>query len=182
MPTSSPAGTHDGRTRITPWRWWLLLAAPFAGWTAYLALMAHWTGNPLEGIEAQQHWAVHSVSNLWDLAKFIVGFWTPTDWHAFRGSLLDRLSFVLVLYFLPMVWRLDKDLVVWVYVLGILPAMSGTFTSYTRFASCVFPLFIALGVFLARPDRKLSRWAMVAIFAPLHAVLLWRFVNFRWAG
>jgi hypothetical protein len=182
MPASSPDGAHDGWAMTTPCQWWLLLAAPLAGWAAYLALMAHLTGNPLEGIEAQQHWGVHSVSNLWNLPKFIVGFCTPTEWHAFRGSLLDRSSFVLLLYSLPMVWRLDKDLIVWVYVLGILPAMSGTFTSYTRFASCVFPMFIALGVFLARPDRQLFRWAMVAIFAPLHAVLLWRFVNFRWAG
>jgi hypothetical protein len=71
---------------------------------------------------------------------------------------------------------------VWIYVLGILPAMSGTFTSYTRFASCAFPMFIALGVFLGRPERRFLRWATVWIFATLHAVLLWRFVNFRWAG
>jgi hypothetical protein len=182
LPTPPPDGTQDGRAIAKPCRWWLLLAGPLAGWAAYLVLMAHWTGNPLEGIEAQKHWGVHSVSNLWNLPKFIVGFFTPTEWHAFRGSLLDRSSLVLLLYSLPVAWRLDKDLMVWIYVLGILPAMSGTFTSYTRFASCAFPMFIALGVFLGRPERRFLRWATVWVFATLHAVLLWRFVNFRWAG
>lgn len=71
---------------------------------------------------------------------------------------------------------------VWSYVLGVLPAMSGTFTSYTRFASCAFPMFIALGWFLAPRDRRYLRFGAVMIFAALHIVLVWRHVNFRWAG
>ena len=59
--------------------------------------------------------------------------------------------FLVLVYTLPVVWRLGKDLVVWTYVLGILPAMSGTFTSYTRFAAVAFPLFVAVaGLFLGR--------------------------------
>jgi len=167
----------------------LLLAAPLLGWAAYLALMGVWTGNAFEGFAAQRHWGVHAVGNLWDVPKFVVGFFTPSEWHAFRGSVLDRCAFVLVLYCLPVLWRLDKSLLVWIYVLGILPAMSGTFTSFTRFASCGFPFFIALGVFL-KPDpgargwgiRAWLRWVLLAVFALLHVVLVWRFVNFRWAG
>ena len=183
--------SRTARSRMTDWpgallgvvarRGWLL-AAPLLGWSIDLAFMWHCTGNPFEGIAAQRYWGVHYTSNLWNVPKFIIGFFTPTEWHAFRGSLLDRLSFVLLLYSLPVVLRLDKDLMVWIYVLGILPAMSGTFTSYTRFASCAFPMFIALGVFLGRPERRFLRWATVWVFATLHAVLLWRFVNFRWAG
>ena len=86
--------------------------------------------------------------------------------------------------------------------------MSGTFTSYTRFASCAFPVFIALAAFFAaeRGGRKTEltpatetappaplvarpwslvlglKWALLAVFAALHIVLVWRFVNFRWAG
>lgn len=162
-------------------RTWLL-AAPLAGWAAYLSLMWHWTGNPLEGFDAQKHWAVHSVSNLWNVPKFVVGFFSPTQWHEFRGSVLDRCVFILLLNCLPVIWRLDKRLLVWTYVLGILPAMSGTFTSYTRFASCCFPMFIALGVFLSRPEWRWLRYGLLAVFAVLHVLLLWRFVNFRWAG
>lgn len=163
--------------------YWLLLA-PLVGWGAYLWLMWHWTGNPFEGFEAQKNWKVHAISNLWNVPKFLAAFITPTRWHAFEGSLLDRCVFVLLVYCLPAIWRLDasRGLMVWTYVLGILPAMSGAFTSYTRFASCAFPMFLALAVFLAPPERRWLRWGLLAVFAALHIVLAWRYVNFRWAG
>jgi hypothetical protein len=160
---------------------WLLLA-PLLGWATYLALMGSWTGNPFEGFEAQKYWGVHSVGNLLNVPKFVVGFFAPTEWHAFRGSVLDRCVFVVLLYCVPALWRLDKGLLVWVYVLGILPAMSGTFTSFTRYASCAFPMFIALGVFLGRREWRWPRYAVLTVFVALHVVLVWRFVNFRWAG
>ncbi len=178
---------------LTPWG---LVAAPLAGWGLYLGLMWHWTGHPFEGFAAQRYWGVHTVSNLWDVPKFVTGFFSPTEWHEFRGSLLDRLVFVLVLYTLPVLWRLDRGLLVWTYWLAILPAMSGTFTSYTRFASCAFPVFVALAHWLnpdaSRPGSAVGvghsryrgwlKWGVLAGFLALHGVLVWRFVNFRWAG
>ncbi len=214
---SRPTGTAVGSAAASPYqetggasryRVWRLLAAPVIGWGVYLALMWHWTGHPFEGFAAQKSWGVHSVWNLVNVPKFVVGFFNPTEWHEFTGSLLDRCVFVVLLYTLPVLWRLDKGLLVWTYWLGILPAMSGTFTSYTRFASCAFPVFIALGAFFGaeRRERKTEptpathtappaslvsrpwplvpglKWALLAGFAALHIVLVWRFVNFRWAG
>jgi len=161
--------------------WWLLLA-PLLGWGLYLALMFSWTGNAFEGFAAQKHWGAHSVWNLVNIPKFVVGYFTPTQWHEFTGSLLDRCMFLPLLYCLPLLWRLDKSLFVWAVVLGVVPAMSGTFTSYTRFASCAFPMFIAMALYLGRPERRHLRWGTLILFATLHVVLLWRFVNFRWAG
>ncbi len=162
-------------------RTWLLVA-PLLGWGIYLLLMWHWTGNPFEGITAQKYWGVHAINNLWNLPKFMIGFFTPTNWHAFKGSVLDRCAFMPILYCLPVLWRLDKRLLLWIYILGILPAMSGTFTSFTRFASCAFPLFIALAVVFQRPERRRMGYGMLGAFGLLHAVLLWRFVHFCWAG
>ncbi|MBI3192719.1 MAG: hypothetical protein HYZ36_08645, partial [Pedosphaera parvula] len=200
-------GRLEARSTLARWCWrdFVLLLAPLVGWAGYLGLMWQWTGNPFEGFEAQKHWGVHSVSNLIDVPKFLLGFFEPTEWHAFTGSLLDRCVFILLLYTLPVQWRLDKGLLVWTYMLGVLPAMSGTFTSLTRFASCAFPMFIALGAFLSpecaarsaegapatRPSalvaplpclRAAVRWGLLAVFVTLHIVLVWRFVNFRWAG
>ena len=141
-PISIPAGRiHQTR------RAWLLLAGPLAGWGCYLAFMAANTGNPFEGFAAQRYWGVHSIFNLIDIPKFVTGFLDAATWHDYNGSLLDRSMFVVLLYCLPALWRLDKGLCVWTWALGIAPAMSGTFISFTRYASVDFPLFIALASF-----------------------------------
>jgi hypothetical protein len=163
-------------------RHYTLLLAPVAGWAAYLALMWHWTGNPWEGIQAQKHWGVHSITNLVNMPKFLLGLFSPTQWHAFRGSLLDRVLFILLLYTLPVQWRLGKDLLVWSYVLGVLPAMSGIFTSFMRFEATAFPLFIALAAFFLERRNRWPSFAFLSLLVVLHAMLLWRYVNFRWAG
>jgi hypothetical protein len=177
-------GTAQGSTGVLPhraWAWWLPFT-PLGGLGCYMGLMWHWAGSPFEGFAAQQYWGVHSISNLWNMPKFVIGLFNPTTWHEFTGSLMDRCVFILLLYCLPVIWRLGKDLFVWTLVLGVVPAMSGTFTSFTRFASCVLPMFIALAVLLSKPERRWLRFTTVTVFAGLHVVLLWRFVNFRWAG
>lgn len=154
-----------------------------AGWGCYLGLMWHWTGNPFEGLQAQKYWGnTHAVSHLWDVFGFAAGFFEATGWHGFRGSLLDRMGFLLLLVCLPVMWRQGKDLLAWVYMLGIAPAMSGTFTSFLRYESTVFPLFIALAVSVVSFNRAWPRWFWLVAGAGLHGLLVWRFVNYRWAG
>lgn len=170
----------------TPWRTGFVgiatVLSPAVGWVGYLALMMLWTGDPLAGIEAQRHWNVHAIGNLWDVLQLVAGLLHPTTWHDFRGSMLDRLVFVLVLVLLPVIKRLGWDLVVWTYVLAVIPAMSGTFVSFTRFAGCAFPVFLGLAFFLCQPTRTWARWVVLGVFVLLHAVLVWQFLNFRWAG
>ncbi len=162
---------------------WVLILAPAVGWICYLLLIWAWTGNAFEGFEAQKYWGwVQSISNIFNVPKFLLGFLNPSEGHEFTGSLLDRCVFVLLLNCLPVIWRLDKGWFVWTVVLGVVPAMSGTFTSFTRFASVVFPIFVALAVVLQGYSRRYLRAGVVAGFLILHVILLWRFVNFRWAG
>ncbi len=110
----------------------VLIAAPFLGWATYFGLMRVWTGNAYEGFEAQAYWRAHSIGNLWDLPRFFFGFFEPTSLHEFRGSVLDRCGFLMMAFCLPLLWRLGKDLIVWSCVLGIVPAMSGTFISFCQ--------------------------------------------------
>jgi hypothetical protein len=161
-----------------------LLAAPVFGWALYFTLMWHWTGNPFEGFSAQKNWGVQSLGNLFNVPGFVVSFFTPTYWHAFSGSLLDRSAFVLLLYCLRPIWRLDKIWFVWAFVMGVVPAMSGHFTSFIRFEAAVFPVFVALAVCFRRkgPAIAILRLLTLATFVVLHWILLSRFVYFQWAG
>jgi hypothetical protein len=160
-----------------------LTLAPLVGWTTYLLLMYIWTGNAFEGFEAQRWFGhVESIHHLFQPIRFVALLFTPTSWHGFTGSILDRCVFILLLYCFPLIWKLDKSWCIWAFFLGVVPAVSGGFTSYTRFASVVFPMFIALAVFLSKPERRWFCWLTVIVFATLHVVLAWRFVNFRWAG
>ncbi len=160
----------------------LLSLIPFLGWGVYFFLMWWWTGNSLEGFAAQRRFGVESVRNLFHPVVFVVKFFNPTDWHEFKSSVLDRASFVLLLYTLPVIWKLDRRWFIWAFFLGVVPAVSGGFTSYTRFLSVVFPFFIALAVFLSNPRWRWLKWLTLTVFAILHVILVWRFVNYRWAG
>jgi len=175
-------GTASANHGKATWQRWLPALTPFFGWLFYLYLMWCWTGHPLDGFVAQRYWGVHSIRNLWSVPTFVIGWLTPTTWHAYRGSLLDRSAFMILILCLPLAWRIDKRLIPWMYVLGVIPAMSGTFTSYTRFASLIFPMFLALGILVASPGRRWLGYCLLIAFTAIHVTLAWRYVNFKWAG
>ena len=159
-----------------------LVSAPLIGWSLYLAVMFWSTGTPFAGFYAQEHWGAHKVSNLWNVPKFCAAFFSPDTWHEFSGSLLDRVWFLLASYIAFTVWRLDKAMMVWLYVLTLLPAMSGTFVSFTRFVAISFPLFIGIGYLLSQLHQIWIRVSLLLALGMTHAWLVWRHVNFRWAG
>lgn len=175
-------GNDTPHRPLTPLGALVVSCAPVLGFGLYLVLMRMWTGNALAGIEAQKYWGVHSLSNLWNVPKFVEAYFSPTCWHGFTGSAVDRCAFALLVCIMPMVWRLGKDMVLWTFALGVLPAMSGELTSFIRFESVVFPLFLGIGAILSEFKRRWPAWALAAGFTAAHAVLAWRFVNFRWAG
>lgn len=178
---STTVNSNENR-RWAPTTLYLYPLAPLFGWLCYLALMWHWTGNPFEGFAAQRFWGVQSIGNLFNIPKFVLGFITPTNWHEFGGSTLDRCMFACCLWTFPLLWKHNKIWLAWAFVLAVIPAASGTFVSFTRFASVAFPIFIALGASLLKPKFLLLRYLLIEIFAILHVVLLWRFVNYSWAG
>lgn len=162
--------------------WLALLALPLVGWAAYLGLMHHWTGNPFEGFEAQKSWGRHSILNLINVPKFLMEYLNPKYFHEFADSMLDRLCFLAVAYSIPALWRGQRDLIPWVYMLGILPAMSGSFTSYIRFAGMAFPVFLAWSSPPQSRSQRILRWAGLSVMAVLHLHLARNFVLGRWAG
>jgi hypothetical protein len=184
FPGNEPANDKaDGkRVRSRPVATYWVALAPIYGWILYILLMWRWTGNPFEGFAAQKNWGVQSIGNLFDLPKFLVGFLSPTAWHEFNGSVLDRTIFIICVMAFPTIWRLDKTWFLWAVVLAVVPAVSGTFVSFTRFASVAFPVFIAIATVLVRLERQVLRYAAIGVFGILQFVLVWRFLNYSWAG
>lgn len=177
-------GSKDATRRAAGRAWapWLLASMPAWGWGGYLALMALWTGDPFAGIEAQRYWGVHSITNLWNVPKFLAALFDVSQWHGYRGSMLDRVGFLLALNAVPVLWARARDLLPWWIALALLPAMSGIFTSYIRFEACAFPVFVGWGLMWDSLRRRQLGWPAVAVVAAVHLDLLWRFVNYRWAG
>ena len=68
------------------------------------------------------------------------------------------------------------------YVFGILPAMSGSFTSYIRFAGMAFPVFWAWSAPVTSRPWRFIRWIGLALLVGLHLHLTRNFVLSRWAG
>jgi len=107
---------------------------------------------------------------------------SPRYFHEFADSVLDRLCFLAVAYSLPALWRAHRDLLPWVYVLGILPAMSGSFTSYLRFAGMAFPVFLVWSAPPQTRGQRILRGVGLVVMAGLHLHLARNFVLSRWAG
>jgi hypothetical protein len=178
--TPTPNTARLGQSRFL--RRAFLLAAPVVGWLSYLALMWFWTGNPFEGFVAQKNWGVHSVWNLINLPKFVASFFSPTTWHDFTGSFFDRCSFLVLIAVSPLIWKVNKELLVWHVFLAVIPAMSGEFTSYTRFGCLAFPAFLAVATYFTRMKRRfMINVSLTGLFC-LQVLMLWMFLNFRWAG
>jgi len=153
---------RPGLRRKAAWAPWLLAGMPVAGWAAYLGLMWIWTGDPFSGMRAQRFWGVHAIGNLWDVPKFVSGFFNVTVWHGFTGSALDRIGFLFALYAAPMLWRRARDLLPWWVALAVLPAMSGTFPGCERRTARGFVMAfrqLSLGRLTGRRPGRWLDWA-----------------------
>ncbi len=159
-----------------------LLVSVSLGWFTYLLLMKKWTGNAFEGFAAQKQFGLQSFDNLFAVSSFLKALITPTSFHDVDGSVVDRCAFLLLLYSLPILWRIDREGFVYTISFGIVPAMSGMFVSYTRFLAVVFPVFIAGAFFFNMGRQRRLLPPIVFTFTLLQAILVWRFLNFKWAG
>lgn len=157
------------------------LASIILGWACYLFLMWKWTGSPFEGFAAQEHWGRHSIVHLFDVRKFFVELFSISSWHEFSGSLLDRILFLPAGIAIILSWRQYRDWCPWIFVLAILPAMSGGFTSFTRFGSIAFPVFLFWGKVLSGYGWGVRAGVFFTLMV-VHFALVWRYLNFGWAG
>lgn len=158
-----------------------LIAALLA---AYLLVMRGATGNAFIFFKSYSRGVAvvgASPKNLLDLGGFGRAFLNVGSWHGMLDSALDRLWFVLLMPVLAKLWREDKTAFWYAVAMGVVPAMTQSFTDYTRYFLLVFPAFTVAGRALARPGREPRLWLSAgALFAV--QLLLLRHVNYYWAG
>ncbi len=155
----------------------LLCFLPAAGFAVHLGVLWIFTGNPWEGVEAQQFYANHSsIHHLWRPGEVVEAFLRVKDLHDPQNSAIDHILFLLVLLLLPAILRRGGFEFAWVVGVGIIPAITNFFLSYTRFVTMAVPVFAVLSQELR--DSETRYWSTVVVFC----ILLFRHINFYWAG
>lgn len=170
---------------LKPKRWTAYLAyyGLLLGYAAYFGIMYGTTGNALEGFEAQRFYPNQpSIANLFDLPGFLAHLFMPLRLHGMLDSVLDRGLFLLLLACLHPMWKLNKVYFVYACFIGLVPAASSWFLSYTRNVMMCFPLFIVLAIRLRRRDGGFWLWYVVALLAAFQLWFLLRHINFVWTA
>lgn len=129
---------------------YLLPLGFITGFSLYLGIMFYCTGSIFSGFAAQNLFISHnSLGNLfhpvsWFQKNFVTVHYTV---NGATTSILNRLLFGFYLVLLYFIHKyLDTTLFVYSLALGLFPALTGVFMSYSRFILVVFPIFIVLAL------------------------------------
>jgi hypothetical protein len=176
----------DWRRGRRPWWHCVAATAPLAGMALTLGMMWVETGNALAGIEAQAHFASRgAIDKFFAPAEFLQAFVDVWGVHGVLHSAIDRTFFVVMIIGIALVIRLEHRVGPWSLYSGALilvPAATMSFMSFTRYPTVVFPIFIALGAYLAVPARRELRWITISSFSVIQLFFLIRHINSYWAG
>lgn len=177
-----PLAWHLFQQRKALKYWWLLLV-PILGYATYLFVMFAWTGNALEGFEAQKAYPYSpSIRNMFEWPAFFAALLNVRSLDGMKDSALDRGLFALFLALLPLIFRLNKTWFFYTLPAGLIPAMTSYFMSYRRYIMVCFPVFIVLAQLLDGTKRRWPFWYYVVLLATLQAWAVTQFICFNWAG
>jgi len=156
----------------------LFLLAPALGLGTSMIIMHVLTGNWYEHFATQQHVvSEHSIAYFINLKRWFLDNFVHLDWkaHGMLNSVFDRLAFLWYVGILFYVFRQqDKTLFCYTFFLGMVPAFSDRFISYTRFLIVIFPLYVQL----ARSPLNHGRFLLGMFVAQLlllagHSLNIW---------
>lgn len=165
----------------------LLLVSVPLGLGAYFFWMTIALGDPMAGWQAQAGFAFpeeyrRSLFAFLDVELFIVKFLDVGSFHNYFDSFLDRLLFVGFVASLPFMWRLNRLLFWFSIGLGLFPVMTGSYMSYMRYISVVFPAFYVLAAAVGKTSLAPVRATLMLTFAALQIVFIIRHSAHFWVG
>ncbi|MGZ7031449.1 MAG: hypothetical protein ACXVIJ_05695 [Thermoanaerobaculia bacterium] len=159
------------------------IAAACAGVALYFMFMAITTGDAFSAFGAQKWFASHgSLARLLDPAAFFHVLFGPGPMRAFTGSMLDRVFFAFYLAMLVPIWRLNRTYFVYALMLGMIPAVTLYFASFSRYTLVLFPIFIVMGREFSKERAKLWLPVIVAISLAVQTLLYILHCNSHWVA
>ncbi len=176
-----PLAVHFTRRR--KWTALPLAGLPLLGFATYIALVYVLTGRPLEGMSIQGRFvAQNDILKVFDLAGFISALSRDLQVHGVVDSGLDRLWFVWLCASLPSVYKHDREAFFYALLMGVVPAMTASFVSYTRYVAIVFPMFLVTAKAFGTPRWTQAFTVLLALLFGIQVLLLTLHINFYWAG
>jgi hypothetical protein len=170
--------------RKKPWHYYMAAYyGPLLGYACYFMWIYMATGNPFEGFEAQRFFPNHpSISNIFNLSGTAMALIRPVQLHGMLDSAIDRGLFLLVLSFLYPIYKLNKVYFAYALLIGVVPALSSWFLSYSRNMMMCFPLFIAMACLFQPAGRRLPFWYLILVLGSIQVWFLLRHINFIWTA
>jgi hypothetical protein len=169
--------------RRAGWKSYLSYYGPILGYGCYFGFMYYATGNAFEGFQAQQFFPNHpSIGHIFNLPAFLGELFKPLRLHGMLDSAIDRGLFVVLLGSLYPIYRLNRVYLPYALLVGVLPALSSWFLSYTRNVMMCFPLFIVFGVMLSGRRRRFALAYTVLVMGTVQVWFLLRHINFIWVA
>lgn len=160
-----------------------LCLVPLLGFGMYLFLMQQLTGNAFEGFGVQKQFVSQpSIAKLFDVAGFFNLTFSKVYFHGVFDSAIDRVCFFCFLLSLPALFKLNKAFFIYAVPMGIVPAMTVSYMSFTRYTMVIFPMFLVAAKFLEPETRTPYRWLLLAVLLTLQIFLLLLHVNYYWVG
>lgn len=148
----------------------LLLLCPLLGYAAYFGLMYVWTGNVLEGFEAQKAYPNSpSIKNMFNLSGFTDALLNVHSLDGMMDGALDRVFFLLFLASLPPIYRLNRTWFYYALPAGLVPALTSWFMSYRRYTMMLFPVFVVVAQLLSKSRSRSLFWYYVILLAVVQA-------------
>mgnify|MGYP000949463172 FL=1 len=161
---------------------YISVLAPLLGYAAYFGIIYYYTGDPFEGFKAQKYFpneaSIKKIIDVVGIGKALINI---TAFHEMKSSLLDRILFLGFLTSLPFIWRLNKTLFWYALPVGLLPALTNLFMSFTRYLVVVFPVCILLAVSLRSPQNRWIKYTIATIMFSIQLYLLYCYLTLRWA-
>ncbi|MEI6093650.1 MAG: hypothetical protein WCQ47_08260, partial [bacterium] len=158
----------------------IIVTAFFVGWVSYFCFMYITTGSFFSGFEAQRYFVAHNdIINIFRIDQWFFNNFIniKLTLHGCTNSFTDRAFFVFYLVSLYYIYRkTNKTFFVYALFLGMVPALSDHFMSYTRYLLPLFPMFIAFSIVLKNKVFNLIIvlfFSIQIIFAVRHCLSYW---------